>query len=57
MCLFNLLPVDFIRSTNCSWSSVAQDKSSEVRKAAEAFMNEVLKISGQEVVWLIHIFI
>lgn len=29
-----------------------KDKSSEVRKAAESFMNEILKICGQEVVWL-----
>ncbi|ONM17579.1 Protein MOR1, partial [Zea mays] len=29
---------------------VSQDKSSEVRKAAESFMNEILRICGQEMV-------
>jgi len=43
-------------------ASSLMDKSSEVRKAAETFMNEILKICGQAVVWIclsrsfIHLF-
>jgi hypothetical protein len=34
-----------------------KDKSSEVRKAAESFMNEILRICGQEMVCFIHLLL
>jgi len=38
------------------YPSFEKDKSSEVRKVAESFMNEILRICGQEVVCFIRLF-
>lgn len=41
--------MDISFSLDCTWLTI-QDKSADVRKAAEAFFNELLRVCGQEMV-------